>query len=205
MSKTIEKVQLAIQKGFEGEILSFTDKLLAKKKLHPELQKKLESYGNNPVAEPEKYALIQKNKLELAKLLLTTEELTSKFTSMEVGDFIHEVVKKVSYFQEEDGTFKYTPKTEMCRLPNFIEVEDLVKKSEKVTKLNTEYTQNPTNKKTKKELEDAAKELGDKKIEISGLNFEDLSDWEKELVKMQIYYSALDATLSAVGKSLGNL
>lgn len=199
------KIEKAVEQGLENKILKFIDDIVLEKKLNPLLLEKLNSYGNTPIAEPKKYEAMQKGKVELARLLLTDEEIKTIYTSVEVGDFLYAVEQQIGNMQEKDGSFKATLNTENCNLPNFIEADEILKDSEKQSQLNQKYLKDKKNKELIKQLEDSVAVSEKKAFEISGLNIEPLTDWEKELVKMQVFYSAINARLSSVGKSLGNL
>jgi len=204
--QTIKRVETLIASGHESSFIELADKLESKVVLHAELQEKLDALGNTPIAEPELYKAGQVDKITLAKELLTTKEISEKYTASEVGDFIHAVGQHISALKLEDGTFKSTPNTEECDLPNFFEADELVKIGAKEQSLRVDLKQatlDNSPKKIKKisdEIVKTIKKTEERAFEISGLDVEKLTDWEKILVIAQVYASAINASLSSVGK-----
>lgn len=205
---TLERVAILIEKGQESKISNLLDKLESEVKLNPALLEKLNKLGDTPIAEPTLYEAMQKDRMALALEVLTREDIVSRYSAKEVGDFLHAVTQRITSIKNEDDTFKSTPNTENCELPNFIEVDELIKLGLKDTELRTKLKSAKTEKEKTKiidEIGKLAKTTEDKAFEISGLDMSTLTEWEKSLVVTMVYTSAINANLSSVGKSLGNL
>jgi len=204
----ITRVEALIASGHETSFAELADRLESKVVLHVELQEKLDALGNTPVAEPELYEAGQVDKITLAKELLTTKEISEKYSAKEVGDFIHAAGQHITTLKLEDGTFKSTPNTEECDLPNFFEADELIKIGAKEQSLREDLKQATLAKNTKKikkiseEIVEIVEKTEERAFDISGLDKEKLTDWEKVLVVAQVYASAINASLSSVGKRL---
>ncbi len=202
---TITRVGELISSGHEQRFVELADSLESKVVLHKDLQEKLDALGNTPIAEPDLYKATREDKITLAKELLTVKQISS-FKASEVGDFIYAVEQKITSLKIEDGTFKSTPNTEDCSLPNFLEADELVRTGIKEQKIRTELTgaslvkDNKRVKKLTDELEKNLKRTEARAFEIAGLDPEVLTEWEKLLVTSQIFASAINASLSSVGK-----
>lgn len=202
------KVTSLIEKGYQTKISNFLDSLEVESKLSKVLQEKLDKLGDTPIAEPIIYEALQKDKMEFALTLFSRDELVTKYTAKEVGDFLYAVEQKITSIKNSEGVFKSTPNTENCQLPNFIEVDELMKLGKKDAELRTKLKTAKTDKEKTKVIEDigkTAKATEDKAYTISGLDISILTDWEKGLVVSMVYTSAIDANLSSLGRSLGNL
>ena len=102
---------------------------------------------------------------------------------------------------------KSTPNTENCQLPNFIEVDELMKLGKKDAELREKLKTAKTDKEKTKAVEEigkTAKSTENKAFEIAGIDAAILTDWERVLVISMVYASAIDANLSSLGRSLGN-
>ncbi|MDQ1341345.1 MAG: hypothetical protein QG567_2503 [Campylobacterota bacterium] len=203
-----DKVKALVEKGFQSRISNFLDSLGIESKLSKVLQEKLDKIGDTPVSEPTIYEALQKDKMELALTLFDKDELVTKYTAREIGDFLYAVEQKITSIKNNEGVFKSTPNTENCQLPNFIEVDELMKLGRKDAELRAKLKDAKTDKEKTKIIDDIAKTskaTEEKAYEISGLDVATLTDWEKILVVSTVYTSAIDANLSAMGRSLGNL
>jgi len=198
---TLEKVE-SLLGTHESEFVKLIDKIESRKNLHEDLQTKLEGLGDTPIAEPDVNKAINTDRITLAKELLSNDEIKS-FKAEEVGDFLYAVEQRVTSLQDEDGIFKSTPNTEECDLPNFLQVDELMKLGDKERTLKQNLATAKTEKQKKKavnEIEKLNKEFKDKAMEISGLDVETMTEWEKLLVFTQVYTVAINASLSSVGK-----
>lgn len=204
---TLEKVGELINSGHEEKFVELVEKIESKVVLNKDLEEKLSDLGNTPVDEPELAKALESGKITFLKEILTNEEI-EKYSAQEVGDFLYAAEQQIISIKTEDGTYKTTKNTEDCRLPNFLEADEILKLGEKERKAQENLRSAKGDKSVKKAIESATKaseKFTDKAFEISGLDVENLTDWEKLLVKTQVYMSAINATLSATGKSLGNL
>lgn len=206
MQETVNRVSALIQKGHEPRFASLADHLEQIGKLPSELQSKLSTFGNTPIAEPKIYEAIQKADEEgpsVVALAALSEDEIIKYPATAMGDFIFALTTRISSPTDETGVYKKTPNTEACRQPNFIESDRLrvlmVKKEDKAREL----VQAPTEEAKEKALEAfkvAVNEVVDYAFTISGLTKDNLSDWEQALVVGQVVATASDAYLSAAGK-----
>jgi hypothetical protein len=163
--------------------------------------------GDSPVSAPTVFEAIQKDKVTLAKHLLTIEEITKKYSAKEVGDFLYAVEQHITSHKKSDGSFKTTPNTENCQLPNFLEAEQMSEIGRGIEVARTKLSSSKKEAEAQEVLDELtalSKKIEKLAFKISGCDIKKLTDWEKELVAIQVYTSAADATLSAVGKQLGN-
>ena len=200
----MNKVKALIESGHEAKFLELVEKIESKVVLNPELQKMLDEKGNTPIAEPELVKAMNQDRITFLKKLLTNEEI-NKYSAQEVGDFIYAAEQQITQMTLEDGSYKSTPNTENCQLPNFLEADELMKLGENEREARMELGNNPSDKKILTKVNAASKKMETRTFAISGLDIKKLTDWEKNLVKTQVYMSAINASLSAVGRSLGNL
>ncbi len=202
-----DKVNMLIEKGYQSKISHFLDALAVESKLSKELQEKLDKLGDTPIAEPDIFDALKKDKMELALALFNKDELISKYTAKEVGDFLYAVEQRITSIKKGDGSYKSTPNTENCQLPNFIEVDELMKLGKKDAELREKLKTAKTDKektKTVEEIGKTTKSTENKAFEIAGIDATILTDWERVLVISMVYASAIDANLSSLGRSLGN-
>lgn len=138
-------------------------------------------FKNTPIEEPELYEVLEKNKplelLDYVSGLEGNEEIDFKvFDGIEVGRFVKLIHFRVTAFTDDEGNYKTTPNTQECKLPNFYEVEELKKLSDG-------------------DIDD----LKAKALEISGLDLDALTEWEKELVAQNVLATATDVTQTMAG------
>ena len=197
MLKRIEKLLPAN----ENKFAELVEKLESKVVLHKDLQEKLDDIGETPLEESELNDAINAGKKETVKHLLTDKEI-GLYSAMEVGDFLYQVEQKITSLQREDGTFKSTPNTENCDMPNFLEAEEMMSLAGKETELRNQLKKasGKDAEKILKKFKKVSDELKAKAFEISGLDEEKLSEWEKILVITQIYVTSTNAALSSMGK-----
>lgn len=206
----IDRVNSLVEKGYEAKLTQVVEQLEKEVVLPEELQAKLDSLGDTPMAEPELFEAInnaeQDGKVAIALLALSEEEIV-KFKASDVGNFIHAVEQKIVSQKDSSGVFKSTPATEACRLPNFIECELIRKLLVTRDACVKKWVATKTDKgkaTAMKEFEKFVKDLSEKALEISGLDQEGLTDWEKALVIAQVMATSTDAFLCATGKPSGN-
>jgi len=202
----LEKIEGLIASGYKERFERLITDIESQPKLHKDLQKKLDEIGNTPIAEPELFKAIQEDEIVvIAGKVLEAEDI-KKYKAKEVGDFLHAVKNKVTEKRSEDGTFKSTPNTENCILPNFLEAEELKKLGNEDLKLRNEHLRASNKEQVviEEKINNIGKNLQKRTFEISGLDIEKLTEWEKDLITEQIYICSVDASLSALGKSLGN-
>jgi hypothetical protein len=161
--------------------------------MHEDLLKKLESIGDTPIKEPKLYEIIEKNEIKKSRIIegiLTREEIVS-YSAQDIHEFIEAVIKKVKDYRYENGVLKTTPNTENCRMPNFLEMEDF---RELVGRLQITFEAlDHIQDFTKEQIEEFVKtgnqvntEMEALAKQISGLDFTQLIDWEKQLVYAMI-------------------
>jgi len=206
---TQQRIQNLIELGYEDDFINLADRLEAKTELPPGLQKVLDNLKDTPIDEPEVFEAIEKSEDEgkgvIARKLLSIEEIT-QYKASEIGDFIYAVEQKITSLKNDDGTYKSTPNTENCELPNFIEAEELYKLGDRESSARMRLSDPGLSKKEKEEVyrefKEAITALQNRSFEISKLDVAALSEWEKLLVASMVYSTAINASLSSMGKRL---
>jgi hypothetical protein len=202
---TIQRIQDQIAKGSEASIIQILDKLESNVVLNPELQEKLDSIGDTPLLESKRNEAIDKQTenglLPIIEDLITREE-ADKYSAEEIGDFIHKVVEKVTSFKKEDGTYKSTPNTKECDMPNAFEVDDIFKLIMEGNTLSDSAKDAPTNEKEKvlKKIIKISKDLQKMVFKTAGLDKSKLTDWEVSLVTEMTYSTVRGFRDHAAGK-----
>ena len=201
-----DRINKLIDEGHEGKLLPIVEHLEKVVTLPEPLQDKLKSFGNTPVLEPILYEAITKSGeeglLTVALNALSEDEIV-QYSAAEIGVFVNTVTHKITHLKDDDGIFKTTPNTEGCKLPNFIQCDQIRRLSEAQAGIVKKWMETGTDKakeKAMKDFEKAVKATSDKALEISGLDVSVLSDWEKALVTSQVIETATDAFKSATGK-----
>jgi len=199
---TQERISKLIDLGYEAQISTLADRLEAVVQLPELLVTKLQTLGTDPIAEPDVYSAIESGDPITIALNTLSEDEIKQFTAVEIGSFVHAVDLRIKGYKHEDGTYKSTPNTEDCRIPNFIEADKLrksfVKQHDLLAKLRV-----ATGKEKEKLIKDTTKsstDLDNLLMDISGLDKTTLTDWEKGLVITMVAGAANDAFLSAQGK-----
>lgn len=185
--KIERRVEAQVAKGNEKQITNLLDKLESKVELPLELQEKLEKLGNTPIEEEMIYkAILAKAEDGLVSIVanILSKEDIEKLPASTVGDFIHAVIQKVSSTKDDEGNFKSTPDTKECDMPNAFEIEDIVNLSVKAEKARQVFISEDTGDKEKsfKKFEKLNTALDKKIMEVTKLDADKLTDWEKQLV-----------------------
>ena len=202
-----DRLEVLFNKGHKDEISSFFSKIEDRAELNSELQEKLDALGDNPASEQKVFNAIEDSKTEgklvVAKSILQNSDI-KKFSAEEIGSFIYAVEQKITGFRLDDGTFKSTANTENCNLPNFEEAEEIIGFREKEEKLREDVGSASKKDKEKaiKKLTSFLEDMEARLFEISGLEKEDLSDWEQSLIMQMLVVSSINARLSSMGKPL---
>jgi len=205
-----ERITTLCDSGYESKIATFVDSLEKVHILPQELQDKLAKLGSTPIDEPDVYSAILKSDEEgqaVVALQVLSEDEIKQYSAVEIGNFIYAVKKHISDLQLLDGTFKSTINTVDCKLPNFLQGDKLQQMAKKQQQFLNTLTDTATDKfkaKAVKEFEAMLTAFNDYAIEVSGLDKESLSDWEKALVISQVVGTTTNAFLCATGKGLGN-
>lgn len=202
----IDRIKILVDNGNEAKLTPIVEQLEKVVALPEALQTKLDSLGNTPISEPIIYEAITKSGEEgiisVALNSLTEDEIEAHSAEV-IGTFVNAVTHRVSQLKDDAGIYKTTPNTEGCKLPNFIQCDQIRRLSEaqaEVVKKWVETQSEKAKEKAMKDFEKATQTLSDKAISISGLDIETLSDWEKALVVAQVIETATDAFKSATGK-----
>lgn len=204
MTPIIDRVAKLVEAGYESNLIPVIERLEAKSNIPESLRAKFEALGSNPISEPAIYEAINSGELDTLALQVLTEDEIKSLSASEIGDFIFAVEKKVTDYKNDDGTFKSTPNTEDCRLPNFLEAAQIRKLFIKQNDLVAKFSSEKDKTKLTKQIQAVSKEMDDLFIKISGLDYSVLTDWEKALVISMLAGTANNAFLSAQGKrSLG--
>jgi len=210
MNEITKKIE-ALPPEHQQKVEQYVEKLEKEILLSKELQAKLDKLGNTPIAEPTAYEALKKDKAgnlnitKASKALFTDEELL-KYDAVEASHYLYLADKKINDFFNEDRTFKTTPKTENARPPRLTDVEDLMETYQAVDKAKDKFFkaiksgEEDKIKKAKDKLEEASKKMEARAFEVAGLNKEDLTSWEKELIITTVYGTAFDAKRSSLGK-----
>ena len=185
---TMRKVGEAIEKGYEVEIVNFIDKLNKKETLPDELEKRLEQIGNNPIDEKDLYDKLngfgnEADKIDLVDELLETPDV---FSALELARFIYEVEHKIVSLRDKGGSFKSTSNTQDAKLLNRKQYKEIMK----ILSTGNVVTATP----------DQLAKAYPKGLEYSGLDQDNLSEWEKMLVSTMMVMSAMDVWAHSTGK-----
>ena len=157
--------------------------------MQAELQKKLDAIEDTPIKEPGIYELLTATPLNrTAVLKKVVGDDINKYPAMELAELFHAITQKVTSLTNEDGSFKSTPLTQECDTPNFEE-------SEQISDLYVKMSETEN-------AEDIHKELEALAWEISKLNKDKLSEWERSLVVSQVLQAAIDVSMTSLGKPL---
>lgn len=142
--------------------------------LPDELQAIYDSWGNNPIEEPELAEAIKEGTILKVKRMILKGKDIDAFEALEVSHLARLVIKKVTWMIDDDGKYKVTPNTMNAKLPKTSQVDFLIEFS-------------------KENLKDAA--LKPKILEMAGLDVGVLTEWESELI-MSIYVEYVKAVQS---------
>ena len=156
----------------------------------------LEAIGDTPLKEEKLYKKLIENDLkaliEIPDMILGSE-VADSVNEDELLFFIGEVRKKVLGLKDKEGYFKSTKATENMSLPSRREKVEI-----------TELATKRFEAKSDSEIKEIDIKLDELIWNVSGLNKEDLTEWEKLLVSEQIQEASFDATFTAMGKPLKN-
>lgn len=158
--------------------------------------------------------------------LKTEIALDSKKYGLEIlVQFARKAVSKCTDLERDDGSVKSTPNTENCDFPDIFQVKEYQEKQMELSELFNEYY---TSKKDTRQLDEMseeelkefdekmeemnnktsvlAKELEEMCLSFSGLKVEELNEWEKQLVQLNIdKYVSKAFSKTIMGKQFGML
>lgn len=204
MTPLIDRVSALCSTGQEPKITSFIEALERTSILPQPLQDKLNVIGQTPIDEPELFSAITRSDEEgqavVALALLSTEEI-EKFSAEEIGNFVYAAKRRVTDLQLPEGTFKSTVNTADCKLPNFLEGDELQRMAKKQSVFLSKLKDDKVSPKVMKEFEAMLKSFNDYALKVSGLDVDTLSEWEKGLVIAQVVGTTTNAFLCATGKA----
>jgi len=204
MIPLIDRVSALCSTGQEPKITSFIESLERASILPQPLQDKLNVIGQTPIDEPELFRAITRSDEEgqavVALALLSTEEI-EKFSAEEIGNFVYAAKRRVTDLQLPEGTFKSTVNTADCKLPNFLEGDELQRMAKKQSVFLSKLKDDKVSPKVMKEFEAMLKSFNDYALKVSGLDVDTLSEWEKGLVIAQVVGTTTNAFLCATGKA----
>ena len=147
----------------------------------------LKEVGNTPLAEPKLVKLLNRgDKAGVIKHFKSKEENKEidfdAFEFVEIASFIKLVNDRIFEFKDENNIYKTTPRTKDKHIGNFVmfELEDQIKEIEKLR--SDRLLEESDFTKMTEEMEKKQKELEEKILKESGLNVEELTEWERELV-----------------------
>lgn len=165
-------------------------------KLPEKLQLKLDAVGDNPIDEPEIYAMMEegKKRSEVFKKVASGLKM-GDFSAKDVAEFIKAVNMKIVSPRKENGEWKTTPGTEDCDMPDYETCEDFYYM---VKERLTDKTM--TKDKVEKSLEDEDKVIW----AVSGLKKDKLTEWEQDLVRAQLRSFMMENAMTALGFELKN-
>jgi hypothetical protein len=170
---------IALAKAYEQNNTAITSRIEAilipdEQELPKELQECLESWGSTPIEEPEYFEASKTAKVEEIKEMAVKELDIDSFTAIDVGTFANRLYRQVTDKIDKDGMYKSTPSIDSVKLP----------KTTQVKKLKQMATDKIENEEIKKEL-----------FKIAGVNQEDITEWEAELIQEMMfgYIQAVDS------------
>lgn len=189
----------------DPRIEQLVSKIESEKDLPQYLKDKLQTLPNNPLEADYVMKAVESGNDKEINIALNTlsEDEIKQFSAIEIGRFVHAVEVHVMGHTNDDGSYKSTPNTVECRIPNFIEADKLRKLMVKRDTHIKSWTKATDAKVKDKEMKGFGQTIGDltnTALEISGLNLEALSEWEKALVISQVLGTANNAFLGAMGK-----
>ena len=203
-----KRLQKLIDAGHQNKIDNFFSSIEKKTELPQPLQEKLDKIGDTPLKEKDLYEKILESPKpsELALMIFETEEEILNTSPKDIVAFTREVVKKVSDLRDSEGKLKTTPNVSNCNMPNIIECDKIATLKEKLQEaFKTQFEANQKeDKKTLKKNKETIKALGEELDalvwQISGLNKDKLSEWEKRLVGEIVKEYLEDVYAGDVGK-----
>jgi len=179
-SKINQEALIALSQAYALDNTAITDRIESillpdNQELPEELQKCLESWGNNPVDEPSyDEKIIDKATLEEMKLIAIKDINIDDFTAMDIAVLSDRVYKKVTNQIDDDGKYKTTPTINNVKLPRTTQLRALKKLA----------------------TDGASEDKIDKEIfKIAGVKEKDLSKWEADIIKEMFfaYVQAVDS------------
>jgi len=167
----------------------------------------LEAYnklGNTPVAESKLYETLTEGKGVFAFAKQIGKKLkvkSSDYTGIEFASFIAMCKDKITLYKNEDGGFKSTPLTENATMPDFEDVELIGEASINLRQLAIDVA-NGASDDVQVEFEKAEQTLTDLISKVTGVKFDELSEWEKSLLSENVVAYTHDILNTMLGRSL---
>jgi len=165
------KVIMAIAKAYETGNTALTNRLEAivipnEEALPKELQKVLDSWGNNPIEEPEFFESLKSAELEDLKQTAIKDLDIDAFSALDIALLAKKVNSKITDKIDKNGSYKTTPNIDKVTLP-------------KTTQLRA----------IKKLAKDGADDEAIEKeiFKIAGVKKKELIEWEQTLVRQMLY------------------
>ncbi len=181
------EVKKVIDQGHGDKILNLIDKLKNKSGLPDALQEEVDKLPNNPIEGKEVYDKLNAFEDATDKIDLVDELLENpdQYPAKQLAQFIYEVEDHITSFKDGDD-FKTTAATENAKLLSRKDYKAMKKIIFKDGKFNI--------------TQETVAEAMDFGLEVSGLNKDDLTKWECDLVGIMMYESCLDTWKHSMGK-----
>lgn len=215
-----ERIKKLNQNGHKDKIENYLSKLEETAKLPTELQEVLSKIGNNPIKEPEIFTLAE-DRADITEVLMSVYKKGNKKKDEAVKKeiavlskkhgldvlvlFGRKIVSKVTDFENEDGSVKYTKNTENCDFPDIFQVKEYLDKQTELHKLFEAYGDikddvtalEDMSEEDKEKFNNSLVDLNEKTTKVSeeldamslsfsGLDVEVLSEWEKQTIRLNI-------------------
>lgn len=181
------KVIVLLAKAYEEKDTALTNRVEAIVIPHGEplpqkLQEVLDSWGNTPIQEPEFYELINKDgtTIDDVKAMAIKDLNADDFSALDVAALANRVRYKIIGKIDDDGMYKTTPKIDQIKLPSTSQLKHL-------KELLRAETPEP----------EFLKEM----YKIAGINPDDITKWELELVEDMF----INFTRAVDSSTLGNV
>jgi len=184
--------------------------------LNEKLEEVLNALGNTPIDESEIAKALDEKPLVksvVLKMALKPSKLKLKdFKAIELAEFFNAISVRITQTKDEEGNFKTTPNTTNFDLPDFEQVENLSKELGKMyvnrqeqEKLHKQIADGEDVdakglKKLVKDFSDILVTLDKLTWEVTGLNKDDLSAWEQNLITEQVYAAVQSVEMTSMGK-----
>lgn len=170
-SKVNQKALIALSQAYALGNTAVTDRIESillpdNQELPEELQKCLESWGNNPVDESEYAKNIDTATLEEMKMSAIKDLNIDDFNAIDIAVLSDRVYKKITNKIDDDGKYKTTPNIDKAKLPRTTQLRAIKKLA----------TDEVAEEKIYKEI-----------FKIAGVKEKDLSKWEADLIKEMFY------------------
>jgi len=168
------------------------------------LLEKFSALGDNPIVEATLSDTLttEGGLFKFARALTDRFDIkSSDFDTIEFSSFINKCRNKIMSYTYDDGTYKTTPNTENAKLPTFDDLEYISESSVEIRTLANEVANNYSDKVNDEFVKAQGKQI-DYIYNLTGLDGNVLTDWEKTLVRENVIMYTANAVNTVTGRSL---